>query len=41
MAPRIWVESQRETAAMTTTAQVRKLVQPILARNPDLALVGR
>jgi hypothetical protein len=26
---------------MTTTAQVRKLVQPILARNPDLALVGR
>ena len=26
---------------MTTTAQVRKLVQPILARNADLALVGR
>ncbi|HEX5212710.1 MAG TPA: hypothetical protein VFW22_13370 [Pseudolabrys sp.] len=26
---------------MTTTAQVRKLVQPILARNIDLALVGR
>jgi hypothetical protein len=41
MAPRIWVESQRETAAMTTTAQVRKLVQPILARKPDLALVDR
>jgi len=26
---------------MTTTAQVRKLVKPLLERNPDLALVGR
>lgn len=26
---------------MTTTAQIRRLVQPILARNADLALVGR
>jgi hypothetical protein len=26
---------------MTTTAQVRQVVQPLLQRNPDLALVGR
>jgi hypothetical protein len=26
---------------MTTAAQVRKLVKPLLARHPDLALVGR
>lgn len=26
---------------MTTTAQVKKLVKPLLERNPDLALVGR
>jgi hypothetical protein len=26
---------------MTTAAQVKKLIQPLLARNPDLKLVGR
>jgi hypothetical protein len=26
---------------MTTAAQVKKMVQPVLARHPDLALVGR
>lgn len=26
---------------MTTAAQVKKMVRPVLARNPDLALVGR
>jgi hypothetical protein len=26
---------------MTTVAQVRQAVQPLLQRNPDLALVGR
>src|SRR5262245_11747654 len=33
---------QRNTAAiMTTVAQVRKVLQPLLQRNPDLELVGR
>ena len=26
---------------MTTIAQVKRVVQPLLQRNPDLALVGR
>ena len=26
---------------MTTVAQVKQVVQPLLQRNPDLALVGR